>query len=1170
MPTTAHARQSRSTALRTITSTATLCAALTLGSLTAPAPAQAPPPTPANGPDPAATPAPTPAPTSLTPELIQTRIQETTLAEDLDETIKTKAVELYQQAKTRLETANSQAANANTFQLSLDSTPQEIERVQEALRQASAPPPTTQPADPPAPTTSKELEQRLANEQADLTNLKTRLADLDQQIKTQQERPEQARIQQAAARQLLIEIDKDLAAPNPKDEHTRLTDARRTLLATRKLARSAEINMIEQELLSQPQRLSLLKAQRDLTARKISIGDDRVKKLEAAVNELRRAEAQQAGVEAERARKEAVGKQPAVRRFAEHNAQLAKEQAQLAIDIEQAVNGRRGISNQLEKIDKQFVAAREKLDMAGLSNALGPVLREQRKSLPHMRSYRRNVDARTQMMSEYGLRYLRVEEQRRELADIPAYVEELVSQTPDTADDGFDPADLQAQALVLLQDQRTLLDKLADSYAQYLSEAASLNFEEKQLVERAGQYAEFLDEKLLWIPSTHPLDRRTLDGLRRSFAWMTDEEHWTNAAHAIWGDPLRNAHTHGLTAMACLALLVARRRLSTTINVTNGRVGTIYADNYWLTIAALAATAALAAPLPLLMGYASLRLHRSVSADDFAKALGVGLATAATISWALGSIRLLCRDKGVAQVHFNWRPEPTALLRSSLLWFLPLTAACALLVTATEWQAHDTHRQSLGRIALITGMIALAVFAHRLLSSLRRAASESNARTLKAWASHFFWLWYALLVAPPLALTALAATGYYYTAFKLAHLFIVTLCILIGLAFTHALVIRWVTVARRQLEVARARQKALDAHTASGEEPPTVPPKALVFPEVEIQAVNDHTRRLLRAVLTVVLLAALWLIWAPVLPALRVLDTVELWQQTVTVDGLDTLRPVTLTNITLAVMLAVATAVAARNVPGALELVILQRLPINPGSRYAIATTVRYIITAVGVVLVFNTVGVGWSKVQWLVAALSVGLGFGLQEIVANFVSGLIILFERPIRVGDTITVSGISGTVSRIQIRATTITDWDRKELIVPNKEFVTGQLVNWSLSDSILRVVIRVGVAYGSDTNHTRRILLDVAKKSPLVLDDPPPTAVFSEFGDSSLNFDLRVYVASIDNFVPVRHALNMAIEQGLREAKIPIPFPQRDLHMDTERPLEVHVRRAPRPKTGEASET
>lgn len=135
-------------------------------------------------------------------------------------------------------------------------------------------------------------------------------------------------------------------------------------------------------------------------------------------------------------------------------------------------------------------------------------------------------------------------------------------------------------------------------------------------------------------------------------------------------------------------------------------------------------------------------------------------------------------------------------------------------------------------------------------------------------------------------------------------------------------------------------------------------------------------------------------------------------------------------------------------------------------------------------------------------AALTVGLGFGLQEIFANFVSGLILLFERPIRVGDIVTVDGTTGVVSRIQTRATTVTNWDRQDLIVPNKEFITGRLLNWTRSDHVNRIVINVGIAYGSDTELARRLIEEVLREHSEVLGDPPSIVTFEGFGESTLN--------------------------------------------------------------------
>jgi potassium efflux system protein len=274
------------------------------------------------------------------------------------------------------------------------------------------------------------------------------------------------------------------------------------------------------------------------------------------------------------------------------------------------------------------------------------------------------------------------------------------------------------------------------------------------------------------------------------------------------------------------------------------------------------------------------------------------------------------------------------------------------------------------------------------------------------------------------------------------------------------------------------------------------------------------------------------------------------------VDGVTTTIPISLANLTMAVVVSVITFIASRNLPGLLEITILNRLPMDAGARYAFTTLCRYAITAIGIIVAFNTIGFRWSRVQWLVAALGVGLGFGLQEIVANFICGLIVLFERPFRRGDTVTVGDVSGTVSRIRIRATSILDWDRKELIVPNKEFITGKLVNWSLSDPISRFIVKVGIAYGSDVELAEKILLGIINENPMVLKEPKPSVYFLGFGDNSLNFELRIFISSIDHWLPTRHELHKAIDRKFREAGIVIAFPQRDVHFDTDSPLKVQV--------------
>jgi potassium efflux system protein len=174
------------------------------------------------------------------------------------------------------------------------------------------------------------------------------------------------------------------------------------------------------------------------------------------------------------------------------------------------------------------------------------------------------------------------------------------------------------------------------------------------------------------------------------------------------------------------------------------------------------------------------------------------------------------------------------------------------------------------------------------------------------------------------------------------------------------------------------------------------------------------------------------------------------------------------------------------------------------------------------------------------------GLGFGLQEIFANFFSGLIVLLERPVRVGDIVTVGNTTGIVSKIRMRATTITNWERQEMIIPNKELMTGTVLNWTLSDTIQRVFIQIGVAYGSDTKKTTELLYQVVKSHPNVLNEPAPAVTFAGFGSSTLNFEVRCFLPNAAVKLATTHELHTSIDNAFREAGIEMAFPQCDLHI------------------------
>lgn len=256
--------------------------------------------------------------------------------------------------------------------------------------------------------------------------------------------------------------------------------------------------------------------------------------------------------------------------------------------------------------------------------------------------------------------------------------------------------------------------------------------------------------------------------------------------------------------------------------------------------------------------------------------------------------------------------------------------------------------------------------------------------------------------------------------------------------------------------------------------------------------------------------------------------------------------------IALGVLFFGSVLVLSRLVKGQLsnKSVLLSRL--EPSARETLVTLTGYVGFLIALMLGLSLAGISFQNVAIVAGALSVGIGFGLQNIVNNFVSGIILLFERPIRRGDWIVVGVTEGNVKKISVRATVIETWDRSDVIVPNSELISSQVTNWTLSNAYGRVLLPVGVAYGSDTKLVHDILMDVAANHPLVIQKnnffqiPEPVVFFSAFGASSLDFELRCFVRDVRKRLLVRSEMNFEIDRLFRENNIEIPFPQRDIHI------------------------
>jgi potassium efflux system protein len=724
---------------------------------------------------------------------------------------------------------------------------------------------------------------------------------------------------------------------------------------------------------------------------------------------------------------------------------------------------------------------------------------------------------------------------------------------------------------------REALLSLWKTYTRYISALSVLDASTLKLLRASEAYRSFIDDRLLWLPSTDLIPihkgRQLFDGLR----WFGLPDNLSHLLADVQLAITRQGLLFAIWLTGLLTLLALRRRALNELHAAAATTHKVRTDSFMATFKSLGATLILILPLPWAFVGAGVLLGRLPGVHEYSAIIAVGLQGVGHTLLLLRTLRQLCRPEGLARAHLAWHPVLCDHLGRQAAWLTPLAAPLAFFSTAGTasvpsafihisgtLQTEEPGVLALGRLSMIVLMLLLGIAIYRIWRKNGPVIQAMTASTDRAkWASYHI-LWFVPSIAIPFFLALAASVGFYYTSAFLGGKAGETVWFVLALVLTKDLVQRSLRVAQRRLrfeEAVRYREESLahrNEQAATGAESPA---SDLPLEEGKINygELGGQVRQLVKLGFTVTLLIGLWLIWRDVIPALNFLDGISLpISTTKLIDGVSTDVQLTLADMVAGLLLGGLALFAARNVPALLELTLLQRLPLSRASSYAITTLTQYIVAMVGLIISFKALGLQWSSIQWLVAALSVGLGFGLQEIVANFISGIILLFEQPIRVGDVVTVENTTGTVSRIRIRATTIVNWERQELIIPNKSFITGQLINWSLSDTVNRLFITVGVDYDTDTRKAMQLMAEVAAEHPKVLDDPPPRITFEGFGDNALTLNMRAYLDDLDARIQTITELHQAILDEFRAAGIVIAFPQRDLHLDSSRPLELVLRK------------
>jgi potassium-dependent mechanosensitive channel len=1074
----------------------------------------------------------------ITKDMLQAKIEAINTRQGLDEALKSKVLSIYQSAQDNLGNSESFKARFGDFNQAVKRAPEKTKKLQKEIEQTLLKVSKQKPEEfNRIPT--EELDQRLIIEKGKKSSLDEQIKKLENELVLQQARPQLIREETITAKQDFEAIQKKLEVPSEKAGSKLEAEARQVYLKTLVDSRTAELKMLDVESISNPARVELLKTEFRLLDLQKNALIPVIAAIENLLTELRQQEARDMQDALSQAEKELSGKHPLIQSLTRENIQYSRDLQAITVKTESYTEQKTKVDVQAGEIDSDFKSAEKKISLAGLSPALGKILREQRRNLATQDQFTLQSETIENETALTSLEQFKIEDKLKQLNDVDAGLQEIMEQKVDPKLPVEQRMMIQAELRVLLNSQKELLNKLSIAYSTYLRTLGDFDFARQQMDTQANKFAVYLDERLLWVPSSEPVNVGYINELYHSTQWLLSPLNWMALIKDTLRVAIQNPFFIFIGILSLVLLLLCKNWAKQQLTAISVKVEKIYTDNFNFTLQALAYTLILILPIPLFIYYFGWLLSSNIHVVDFTRAIGEGLQSASISLLFLQFFYRLFADEGIARKHFQWQKNTAGLLRQQIAWLRFIAVLTIFIINCTAASKVSMHSDNLGRLALIITMMAMAVFLGRILhpnSGLIQGYIKANP---EAWITKLRYIWYPAVISIPVVIIGFAVAGYYLSALELQEQLIISLRLIFLMVIIHEMVIRWLTLVNRQLAIKNAMQKRKAAmltekQPAAGGEDPVLPVDEQL---IDIPKINAQTINLLNVFIAFTLAIGFWMIWKNILPAFSFLENIVLWQHLVISDNQESYQPITLTNLMLAGLYVFIAVVSVRNFSGVMELLVFRRLAIEASGRYAVNQLAKYVLVAIGFISVANELGGSWSQVQWLVAALSVGLGFGLQEIFANLVSGIILLFERPIRVGDTVTIGNVSGKVSRIQMRATTLIDPDAKELIVPNKTFITSQLVNWTLSDTITRVVIHVGIAYGSDVELALKVMIDAVRSTPLILAEPAPSVLLDSFGENSLNFSIRIFVSELSNRLPVTHDLHIRLEKALHEHNIVI---------------------------------
>lgn len=990
----------------------------------------------------------------------------------------------------------------------------------------------------PADADGETLEQLLEQERTIIADLRGQISAVGADLALALSRPAQTADEITTLHRRIDELSVPFVAQ--KDEPAALFEARRLRRSgeQHRLQATLELRLAEQDTAIQRQRLYELSL-REFRNR-LKLHENRVEHLQQRIADRGRRELESLVEQLVKREQELAGSAAILATAATANRLIGE---QLIQQNEHLARDRIALAN-MEQAREHIAAilrdSRTRLDVGGASERVGRWLWSERRRLESHAGLLQRLKLIRNDLADLRLERVLLNEQQRGLLDIGAAARMLVEAYVEAGNEERRDVPAQDQLFPLLHKRAELLILMEPLLQRRI---AALEKSEQTLQEQlqvTQELQQMLDRHLLWIPSHSIINSGWFQRLPEGLYDLIKPSRFTTSITLSLRDFRQQPLPWAGSLLLVLILLELRRRAPARIEALALNTYQIRNDSYQNTLKTFGWTLLAALPGPVALALSGQLLQDIGSPGRYSHSLGQACMLLVLPLLTVQLLRWVSMERGLGHAHFRWTRQRRAALHHWLpgaaatvmpLYFISSLAFIRRVDLAIDVQA---------RAAIVLSCLVLAWALWRLLDAgrvwvIRGVISEPSALRK---------LLRLLLPAVLLATAVLALTGYVYSAGMILQSLLASFNIIVMVAVVMGLLARWFLLGERRLALHRLEERRAAAAQAAQESGEIIPE-----PEenITLEQVNTQTRRLLRVLrYSLLTLGMIW-VWVAILPAIGRLDEIALWHFSDTgADGIVIQQPVTLMAVLLGIFALALTTAGARNLPGLIEISLLSHIRIDAASRYAITSVLRYAIVIGGTLVGLNFLGMRWSQLQWMAAALTVGLGFGLQEIFANFVSGIILLFERPFRVGDIITVGDLSGRVTRIRTRATTVLDFDNKEIVIPNKTFITGQLINWTLTDTVTRVVIRVGVAYNADTDKVRALLLQAAGEDERVLAEPEPLCWFLAFGASSLDFELRVFVNTISHRLEVQNFLNSRIKALLAEHHIDIAFPQLDLHV------------------------